>query len=43
MGLHFKIVNSYLIWGGLALQFAHQIENLKEEKLIGDFFESIVR
>ena len=38
-----QIVNSYLIWGGIALHYADQICKVQEEKYVRDFFASIVR
>ena len=38
-----QIVNSYLIWGGIALHYAHEFSACQQEKHKCDFFTSIIR
>ena len=38
-----KIINSYLVWGGIGIHYANQYSRIHHQKYVNDFLLSVVR
>ena len=38
-----EVVNSYLVWGGVAIHFTDQLQRIQHQKSLNDFLLSVVR
>ena len=39
----FQIVNSYLVWGGVAIHYADQYSKVQHQKFVNEFLLSVVK